>query len=484
MKNKEMFKAIIAFTIASAFIMPGVAVFADNEKLVNDTNTESRDFDFTHAVFAEYATTTWCGYCKYSHAALKTIYASGDYPFYYVSLVCDKNSKAYTRAITDYNLHGYPTVFFDGGYKVNVGGGTGNEAQYKSSIISCGDRTVYDVDINLKVTWLGGTEMKIDVLVYNNEINTYDGTIRVYITEIESSMGWKDTAGYLYTFPFLDWAFNEEISIPAEGTWSDSTTWDGSTHGYPSVTEDNIMIIAAVFNDEWHQGYAYPPPSNPFDAYYADETTAAIPNGGNMPPNTPRPPSGPTSGMVGVEYTYTSSTTDLDDDALFFLWDWGDGTSSEWIGPFDSGDNISSSHAWDDEGIYDVRVKAKDVHGAESGWSGSLTAYIGDLPVIKIGDISGGLFKISAVIKNIGSADATIVNWSITLDGGLILLGRETTGRIVIIPAGEEVTVRSDLICGLGRIAITVTAECAEGSSDTKTWETFIFLFAIPPKPY
>ena len=98
MKNKDLFKAILAFTIASAFIMPGVAAFANNEKPVkdklNDANTESRDFDFTHTVFAEFATATTCGYCKYSHAALKTIYASGDYPFYYVSLICNKNSKA------------------------------------------------------------------------------------------------------------------------------------------------------------------------------------------------------------------------------------------------------------------------------------------------------------------------------------------------------------------------------------------------------
>ena len=236
MKNNEMFKAIIALIVVSAFIMPGVSMF--NE--LSDTNTESSDFDFTHTVFAEYATTTWCKYCKYAHAALKTIYESGDCPFYYVSLVCDVNSKANTRAINDYNIHGYPTVFFDGGYKVNVGGNTDCEAQYRSSIDSCGNRTVYDVDINLKVTWIDGTEMKIDVSVDNNETSEYNGTIRVYITEIESSMGWKDTSGYLYTFPFLDWAFNEEISIPAEATWSDSTTWDGKSNGFPKIGRAHV----------------------------------------------------------------------------------------------------------------------------------------------------------------------------------------------------------------------------------------------------
>jgi len=319
MKKKVFWKASVAIIVALAFIVPGSSAFVNNKKALNNElndviNTES--IDFTHTVFAEAATATTCSFCKYSHAALKTIYASGDYPFYYVSLVLDKNDEAYVRVEDDYNVAAYPTVWFDGGYEVNVGGNTDNEAQYRSSITSCGERAVSDIDINLAVAWLGGTKMDINVLVDNNEISTYGGTIRVYITEIESSMGWEDSAGYLYTFPFLDWAFNEEISIPAKGIWSDSTTWDGSDYGYPSITEDNIMIIAAVFNDEWRQGYSNPPFFNPFDAYYVDETTAATPNG-NSPPNRPSTPSGPPNGIVGVEYTYVSNTTDPDGDDVY-----------------------------------------------------------------------------------------------------------------------------------------------------------------------
>lgn len=436
-------------------------------------NTES--LDFTHTVFAEYETKTTCGYCKYAHAALNTIYAGGDYPFYYVSLVCDKNFVAYVRAKTDYNLRGYPTVFFDGGYEVNIGGSTGSEAQYRSSITSRGNRAVYDVDINLKVSWLGGTEMKIFVSVDNNEASTYDGTLRVYITEIVSSMGWMDTTGYLYTFPFLDLAFNEEISIPAGEVWIDFTTWDGSAHDYPSITEDKIMIIAAMFNDEWHQGYAYPPSSNPFDAYYVDEATAATPTF----PNKPNTPSGPTRGTIGVEYTYTSSTTDPDEDDIFYLFDWDDGTNSGWLWQYNSGDTVEASHAWTNERSYDIKVKAKNIHGAESNWSDPLTVYIGDLPVIKIGDVSGGLFKVSAMIKNIGSADATSVDWSIALDGGFILLGKETSGSIVSIPARDEVTVSSGLILGFGNPVVTVRAEIPNVTTDTKNADAFVLLFFI-----
>ena len=90
-------------------------------------------------------------------------------------------------------------------------------------------------------------------------------------------MGWTDTAGDLYTMAFLDWAFNEEISISSGGSWSDSMTWNGALNGFASVTKENTFIIAAVFNDEWHQGYSYTPPENPFDAYYVDEVIGMTP---------------------------------------------------------------------------------------------------------------------------------------------------------------------------------------------------------------
>ncbi|GAI45049.1 unnamed protein product, partial [marine sediment metagenome] len=80
---------------------------------------------------------------------------------------------------------------------------------------------------------------------------------------------------------------------------------------------------------------------------------------------------------------------------------------------------------------------------------------------------------VSVVIKNVGTADATDVNWSIILDGGFILLGKETIGT-VNIPAGEEVTVCSDLILGFGRSTITVIA------SDTEeTVNSFVFIVLI-----
>ena len=368
-------RKILPVCIVGVLLLSGFGAVALNSDIgefetIDCETSQNQNLAATHTVLAEYGTATWCGYCKYAHAGLKNIYASGDYEFYYVSLVRDKNPIVVDpRLFTELNLYGYPTVYFDGGYRVNVGGSTGSESVYRSSISTCSKRSVYDVDINLDVTWLGGTEMQIDCSVQNNEPNTYDGTVRVYITEIESSKNWKDTAGFLYTFPLLDYAFKDDgtgvnVSIPTSGSWSDSTTWEGSAHGHSSITEDNIMVIAAVFNDEPHLKYSYPPSTNPFNAYYIDDCVG-VRVGNNRAPEKPKI-RGITTGETGKEYNYTFSAVDPDwFDEIYLHIDWGDGNTEEWIGPYSSGEEVILGHTWTSQDTYTITCKAKDSNDAE-----------------------------------------------------------------------------------------------------------------------
>ncbi|GAG82097.1 unnamed protein product, partial [marine sediment metagenome] len=52
----------------------------------------------------------------------------------------------------------------------------------------------------------------------------------------------------------------------------------------------------------------------------------------NTPPEKPSQPSGPTALMVGVQGSFSTSTTDPDGDNVYYLFRWGDGTNSGWIG--------------------------------------------------------------------------------------------------------------------------------------------------------
>jgi hypothetical protein len=89
----------------------------------------------------------------------------------------------------------------------------------------------------------------------------------------------------------------------------------------------------------------------------------------NSPPEKPEKPIGTPSGKVKTTYTYSTQTTDPDGDNVSYMWDWGDGTTSEWLGPFNSGVTMSVNHSWSTKGTYQIRAKAKDTNGAESNWS-------------------------------------------------------------------------------------------------------------------
>ncbi|GAG34160.1 unnamed protein product, partial [marine sediment metagenome] len=93
-------------------------------------------------------------------------------------------------------------------------------------------------------------------------------------------------------------------------------------------------------------------------------------------PYPPAKPSGPTMGDTDVTYTYSTSTTDPEGDQIYYWFNWGDGTDSGWIGPYDSGESVSAFHSWDTQSIFKVKTKAKDVLDHVSDWSDDLPVYI------------------------------------------------------------------------------------------------------------
>lgn len=88
----------------------------------------------------------------------------------------------------------------------------------------------------------------------------------------------------------------------------------------------------------------------------------------NFPPQKPSI-RGPLSGKINQELLYYTTSEDSEDDQLCYFFDWGDDTDSNWIGPYDSGEEIEASHIWTEEGSYQIKVKARDIHGLESDWS-------------------------------------------------------------------------------------------------------------------
>jgi len=129
------------------------------------------------------------------------------------------------------------------------------------------------------------------------------------------------------------------------GEWVDSS---------PCIGENGIVYIGSSFDDQGND-YGY------FYAFGYGENV-------NNPPNTPII-TGQNSGKTGETYTYTFSTTDPDNDDISYYIDWGDGTNSDWQGPYSSGTGISLSHSWSNDGSFSIKAKAKDDEGSESTYT-------------------------------------------------------------------------------------------------------------------
>lgn len=92
----------------------------------------------------------------------------------------------------------------------------------------------------------------------------------------------------------------------------------------------------------------------------------------NSPPDSPLRPSGPTAAGIHIVLYFTTMANDPESDQVYYQWEWGDGNTSDWFGPFSSGIYVSQNHSWGNTGVYQIRVRAKDNTGNESLWSDPL----------------------------------------------------------------------------------------------------------------
>jgi hypothetical protein len=152
--------------------------------------------------------------------------------------------------------------------------------------------------------------------------------------------------------------------------WNGDGTIDEWTEYYPS----NVTISRTYI---WQNPGTYYIQVKAEDALgaqspFSEKTKIIVISIDNDPPNKPLVPQGPSLGLTGTSYSYSSSTDDPNGDRIYYQFDWDDGTISEWVGPYDSGQTVTISHIWENKGSYQIKVKAKDEAGLESIWSDPL----------------------------------------------------------------------------------------------------------------
>ena len=190
--------------------------------------------------------------------------------------------------------------------------------------------------------------------------------------------------------------------------------------GFSGDKDDiNIVKIDSEGNIEWVQKYDGPDiqigssidrtndggfiVSGATGSYYSSKSDALLVKFGpfkNQRPNKPAKPSGPTKGKSGIEYTFSTSSTDPDGNQLYYKWDWGDGNYSDWF------DSNEASYTWAEEDNYNIRVIVKDINCGESDWSDPLSFStpknrLKDLLIFRFLDTHQALFSLFQLILNV-----------------------------------------------------------------------------------
>jgi outer membrane protein assembly factor BamB len=235
-----------------------------------------------------------------------------------------------------------------------------------------------------------------------------------------------------------------------------TSTNQNPTHIYASLGE--YMVTLTVTDDTGD--------------VVTDETSVFI-DTPNTPPEIPVI-DGPTAGKPGKSYEYTFTASDSNGDKILYFIDWGDSTTSGWIGPFPSEVALKREHTWSEKGSYIVKAKAKDNHGAESNWSEPFEMTITE-PKLDI-EIKGG-FGVTVTIINTGDAPATNVSWNITFDSGFVFPALKY-GIIPTISKGERAPIQV-LVFGFGKKTVSVSVMCNEGISVKKIAHASLLLFFV-----
>ena len=285
------------------------------------------------------------------------------------------------------NTYYVPTTYLDGGHIVNVGGYDSTE-YWLELIDSSGLREVPELDLSVALTYNSKSSLTIDVSV---TLNTYVNSkpiapdmptgpgIGLLLTEYEYYSSTIDFDGDLM---YYRWSWGDGDTSDWLGPYVSGDTCQAS-HSWSVSNTYQIKIQAkdtlGAESDWSYSKWAY------FSGYP------------QIAPDQPPAPTGPDSGYMGLEYMFTGITTDANEDDIYYQWSWGDGDTSEWLGPYESGLECEGSHIWEASGLFDVMLRAKDTADNVGEWSDSKVFDVAQY-VCGDGDASGGVNVSDAVL--------------------------------------------------------------------------------------
>jgi hypothetical protein len=217
--------------------------------------------NWSHSVFAEIGTATWCPSCPTMNSNMHIIDQFYDFPFNYCEMVTDLNGDASARMNDLFSLHWLPSTYYDDGYNVVIGGhGIGTIA---AMIDNCGQRATTSWGLTLdfhstaKGTYGGSVSLR------ENTAPTPPGT-PTGVTEGAVDVGYEyncppatdpeyDALTYVFSFD------TAQVSEPGAGdpqpivySWPEAGTFEVKAkavdrYGFSSDWSDPLTVLIHSF---------------------------------------------------------------------------------------------------------------------------------------------------------------------------------------------------------------------------------------------
>ena len=168
----------------------------------------------------------------------------------------------------------------------------------------------------------------------------------------------SDLAGYKIHYGTASGAYSHSVDVGSEEAAAGRNPACGAPYD-PFKTACCEYKLELAPGTYYLSATAYDEDEN--ESAYSEELvhTIAIPNHN---PTTPSIPDSHSSGYTQTNYTFSTTASDPDGDALQYRFDWGGGDFSDWGA-------ASQNHSWSSAGDFCVKAQAKDSKGALSSWS-------------------------------------------------------------------------------------------------------------------
>ena len=229
------------------------------------------------------------------------------------------------------------------------------------------------------------------------------------------------------TLDYDEYAFHWTAAVNGQDAYGETVDADYNQDG--TITMDEAFIYA-----ESHDVQSESPQYGDYPEGIGEIFTLWP---GSEPPETPTKPEGVETWIVDVETSFTTSTTDPEEEHVYYMFDWGDGNFSEWVGPYASGETGEAFYTWTELGEFEIRAVAKDINGVQSNWSEpAFISIVENEPPVKV-TIQGPTWGLGGKIYDFTfistDADGHDIYYKVDWDDG------NDTGWIGPYSSGEQI---------------------------------------------